>query len=659
MLLTPQSVELLAPAGTWDVLEAAVAAGADAVYLGGKRFNMRLHRTDTNFDDEKLARAVKYAHSHNVRLYVTVNNLLSEREIPGMRDYLKLLDQIQPDALIVQDLAIPELARELNLTVPLHASVMMNTHNEHSVKALMDYGITRVVTNRELTLAQLMLLKERTGIELEYFIHGDMCVAHSGQCYHSGIVFGQSSNRGRCLKPCRWSFQLIDSATGQAVATDDPGPYKLAMKDMCMYTALPQLIQAGVCSFKIEGRMRTADFVSRIVKLYRRAIDRYIADPTGYTFDLADWQELHTYRSRDFSTCYALGNPGASSIGYTGEREPRFFSQAVKEAGLAANTATSPLRAAATATNMSMNLPLTHPPTLAVRVASLDALSAAFENGADIAYIGGEAFKPTPPLTLQDLEAAIHMAEKHSAQVIVTTPRVTMEQESGELEQFFAGLGNLNPHGIMVSNSGMLRLARSVSNLPVQADFSFNLFNHLAVNWLKNNGASKAAISLEATYEQIAEMAKNSQLPLEVIVHGAIEAMVLDHCVPAAVLDRTGAHPCQHVCSAKNYSLLDNAGERHDIKIDQYCRNHILFAKDLCLLPHLQALMSAGISHYRIEGQDYSPELVGLITATYREELDKLAANEQYTFDKTLVEKLAAASPRELGIGAFRYRLSR
>ncbi|WP_425057727.1 hypothetical protein SCACP_22650 [Sporomusa carbonis] len=649
MLLTPQSVELLAPAGTWDVLEAAVTAGADAVYLGGKRFNMRLHRTDTNFDDKTLARAVEYAHSHNVRLYITVNNLISERELPGMREYLKLLNDIQPDSLIIQDMAVLELAREMNITVPLHASVMMNTHNEHSIKTLMDYGITRVVVNRELTLSQLRLLKERTGIELEYFIHGDMCVAHSGQCFHSGVVFGQSSNRGRCLKPCRWPYQLVDSVTGQALTVNDPGPYKLALKDMCMYTALPELIQSGVCSFKIEGRMRTADFISRIVKLYRRAIDRYIADPTGYTFDAADWQELYNYRSRDFSTCYALGNPGASSIGYTGEREPRFFSQAVKEAGVTANAAIPAVKPVKAVSR----------PTLAVRVASLEGLTSAFKSGADLAYIGGEAFRPDKPWTLKDIETAVDLARQYDKQVVVTTPRITMEREASELEQLFASLETIKPHGLMVSNSGMLRLARHSSSLPVQADFSFNIFNHLTTAWLKANGASKATVSLEATYEHIAELAKHSTLPLELIVHGATEAMVLDHCVPSAVLDNSTASICNRLCSKQNYSLLDSAGQRHDIKIDQYCRNHILFATDLCLLPHLAALTGAGISHYRIEGQHYTPELVGLVTAIYRAELDKLAAGSNYTFDRTLVDQIAAASPRELGIGAFRYRISR
>lgn len=654
MQLSRQSVELLAPVGTWDVLEAAIAAGADAVYLGGKRFNMRLHRTDTNFDDQKLIKAITYARSHNVRLYVTVNNLISEQEIPGVRDYLKFLNEIQPDALIVQDLAILKLAHELKLTVPLHASVMMNTHNEHAIRSLMDYGITRVVTNRELTLSQLSLLKERTGIELEYFIHGDMCIAQSGQCFHSGIVFGQSSNRGRCLKPCRWPYQLVDTVTGQAVTANDPGLYKLAIKDMCMYTALPQLIQSGVCSFKIEGRMRTADFISRIVKIYRKAIDRYIADPTGYTFDAADWQELFDYRSRDFSTCYALGNPGASSIGYSGEREPRFFSQAVKETGI-----NIPALLPNDENTASESLSLEQRPKLAVRVADLDALTSALANGADIAYIGGEAFAPNKPWSLQDIATAVKMAENYQAQVIVTTPRITMERECGELEQLFAGLETCKPHGLMVSNIGMLRLAKQTSSLPIQTDFSCNVFNHLATAWLKDNGATKATISLEATLGQIAELAKHSQLPLEMIIHGAIEAMVLDHCVPSAILAKTAPHPCHHLCSGQQFSLLDSAGERHDIKIDQYCRNHILFAKDLCLLPHLYALMKTGIRYYRIEGQHYTPELVGLITATYRAELDNLASGNDYVFDKTLIETIAAKSPRQLGIGAFRYRVSR
>ena len=644
MLLTRTSVELLAPVGTWDVLEAAIEAGADAVYLGGKRFNMRMFKTDANFDDNLLAKAIEYAHSRNVRIYITVNNLISDGEIAGMRSYLKLLDKLKPDALIVQDLAILELAREMNLSIPLHASIMMNTHNEHAVRSLQEYGITRVVVNREMSLTQLTLLKERTGIEVEYFIHGDMCISHSGQCVHSGVVFGQSSNRGRCLKPCRWPYSLVDMATGTPLEDQGAGPYKLAMKDMCLYMNLPQLIQAGVCSFKIEGRMRTADFVKKIVQVYRRAIDNYIADPLGYSPNLQDWRNLQESRTRDFSTCYALGNPGASVIGYTGEREPRFFSQAVREADMTVPftlpTVLSPADNEQTA------------PVLAVRVADLPSLHAACQNGANIIYLGGEAFKPSFPWTLQALKLAIEEAEHYHAKVVIVTPRITMERECGELEQFFASMNRIRPHGLMVSNIGTLCLARNLCDLPLQTDFSFNVFNHLTVELLKNNGTSKATISLEATYEHIIKLVQESSLPLEMIVHGSLSAMITDH----SILMANGNY--DQVLDTKQYGLLDTAGELHPIMVDQYDRSHILFTKDLCLLPHLSALST--VQNYRIEGQYYTAELIGLITKSYRQELDKIRLQQSlYQFDTTMLDKLTAASPRKLGLGAFRYRISR
>lgn len=649
MLLTRKSVELLAPVGTWEVLEAAIDAGADAVYLGGKRFNMRMHRTDANFDDEKLARAIEYAHKRNVSLYVTVNNLISDRELDNMRSYLQLLDKIKPDALIVQDLAILKLAHEMNLSVPLHASVMMNTHNEYAVRTLQEYGITRVVVNREMSLAQMSLLKERTGIEVEYFIHGDMCIAHSGQCFHSGIVFGQSSNRGRCLKPCRWPYQLVDEATGQPVTTQDPGPYKLALKDMCMYLNLPELIQAGVCSFKIEGRMRTADFVRRVVQVYRKAIDRYIADPAGYYVDPKDWEDLYSNRSRDFSTCYALGKPGASGVGYTGKREPRFFSQAVREAGMDAPVFVPKEPVA----------PPQQKAKLAVRVADAASVLAACQNGADVVYVGGESFRPHRPWSLNELKQAVEAAKPFGTQIIVTTPRVAMERECGELAHFFQQVdAAVAPQGLMVSNAGTLRLARKHSQLPLHADFSFNVFNQLTTAWLKENGVSGATLSIEATHEQATALAASSHLPLEMIVHGPLEAMVMDHELPTAVLSLDNHANYDPSEDNRHYALLDSAGQQHPLRIDQYNRNHVLFAKDLCLLPYLHTL--PGIGQFRIEGQHYTPELVGLLTKTYRQTLDAIATQETgYAFEQTTLDTVAKASPRPLGVGAFRYRVSR
>ncbi len=648
MLLNRKSVELLAPAGTWDALVAGVESGADAVYLGGKHFNMRMHEGEFNFDDALLKKAIDYAHEHGVRLYITLNNLISNEEIPALREYLAYLNEIRPDALLVQDFAVLELVHEMGIKIPLHTSVMMNTHNEHAIEKLKEYGITRIVVGREMTLSELSLFRERTGIEVEYFMHGDMCISESGQCIHSGVLFGQSGNRGRCLKPCRWAYQLIDEKTGEVLDKDGPGAYKLALKDMCMYRAIPQLIQAGVFSFKIEGRMRPAGFIRRIVSTYRKAIDAYIADPNGYTTDEEGWKKLYDNRARDFTTTFAFGQPGKKDIGFTGEREPRFFSHAVKEAGFQDEV----LRQ-----ERDIQKENAAHRTLSVRVNTMESAKAAIDNGADTIYVGGEAFRPLRPWKLGDYEEILAYA-KGKARVVVTTPRTTMRRECGELEQFFTALRTIRPDGLMVSNLGSLKLAQSLTDLPVQADLSFNLFNQLAAKFLKENGLSMAATSYELSFEQLREIVETAELPLETVVHGSYESMICDHDFPAMSLPEFNELDNPEVLD-RHYALLDTAGEKHAIRIDQYGRNHLYFAKDLCLYPYLAKFN--GLASYRIEAQDYTPELTGRVTKLYREALDALAAGKgaEAAFDHAAFEEVERLSPREWGIGTYRFRQSR
>ena len=648
MLLNRKSVELLAPAGTWDALVAGVESGADAVYLGGKHFNMRMHEGEFNFDDALLKKAIDYAHEHGVRLYITLNNLISNEEIPALREYLAYLNEIRPDALLVQDFAVLELVHEMGITIPLHTSVMMNTHNEHAIEKLKEYGITRIVVGREMTLSELSLFRERTGIEVEYFMHGDMCISESGQCIHSGVLFGQSGNRGRCLKPCRWAYKLIDEKTGEVLDKDGPGAYKLALKDMCMYRAIPQLIQAGVFSFKIEGRMRPAGFIRRIVSTYRKAIDAYIADPNGYTTYEAGWKTLYDNRARDFTTTFAFGQPGKKDIGFTGEREPRFFSHAVKEAGFQDEV----LRQ-----ERDIEKENAAHRVLSVRCNTVESAKAAIRSGADTVYVGVEAFRPLRPWKLGDYEEILAYA-KGKARVVVTTPRTTMRRECGELEQFFTALREIRPDGLMVSNLGSLKLAQSLTDLPVQADLSFNLFNQLAAKFLKENGLSMAATSYELSFEQLREIVETAELPLETVVHGSYESMICDHDFPAMNLPEFNELDNPEVLD-RHYALLDTAGEKHAIRIDQYGRNHLYFAKDLCLYPYLAKFN--GLASYRIEAQDYTPELTGRVTKLYREALDALAAGKsaEEAFDHAAFEEVERLSPREWGIGTYRFRQSR
>ena len=639
MLLKRKTVELLAPAGTWDALTAAIDAGADAVYLGGKHFNMRVHNNDFNFDDVQLKQAVEYAHNHEVKLYITLNNLISEEELPTLKDYLKYLNEIKPDAILVQDFAVVQLVRELGINIPLHASIMMNTHNKYAIETLKTYGITRVVVSRELSLNEVKLLREQCGIETEYFIHGDMCISESGQCIHSGVLFGQSGNRGRCLKPCRWSWAL--QVEGDDNKSDSK--HRLALNDMCMYRNLPELIDAGIYSFKIEGRMRPPEFVHRIVSTYRKAIDSYITDPTGYTIDEAEWQNLYDNRVRDFTTVLALGRLTPDDIGWSGEREPRIFSKAVKEADIDDKSADEIF-------DSSEPINSNDKPKLSVRVATIESAKAALDNGADLVYVGGESFLPLKPWTIDNYADIINYAHSLNKKVIINTPRTTYSRECSDLEYLFSKFETFEdkPDGVMVSNLGALRLLNQASSLPIQTDLSFNLFNHEAAAFLKDNGIVQAASSLELSYTQLKNLIENATLPIEVVIHGAYESMICDHNFVDldcklnrwTDFDRLNNH----------YALIDEADEKHSIRIDQYGRSHIYFANDLCLYKYLEHFK--GVASLRIEAQLYSPEFVAYVTSIYREAINSKTNLETL---KELQEK----SPRPLGIGVYRFKQSR
>ncbi|MBR2773499.1 MAG: U32 family peptidase [Selenomonadaceae bacterium] len=625
-----KSVELLAPAGQWESLVAAIDAGADAVYLGGKGFNMRVHLSDFNFSDDELKAAIAYAHERGVKIYITLNNLISTEELAPLEKYLRYLDELQPDSILVQDLAVINLVRKLGIKIPMHASVMMNTHNTQAVELLKTFGITRVVVGRELTLAEVALLKERTGIEVEYFMHGDMCFAESGQCIHSGVVFGQSGNRGRCMKPCRWIYKLIDEATG---TTLNDWSYKLALNDMCMFRNIPDLIQAGVTSFKIEGRMRSPEFVRRLVSTYRQEIDSYLADPTGYTVDEARWSNLYSNRVRDFTTTFAFGAPTIKDIGLTGEREPKIFSRAVVEPAFdddAVKNIFDTERAIASSTK----------PKLSVRVATLASARAALDAGADVLYVGGEVFKPLKPWTLTDIKKAVAIAHDANKKIILAMPRTSKDKDLAEF-QIVEGVD-----GILVGNLGALNLLKTLTDAPIYADVSFSVFNPIAAEFLQSLGAVQATASLELSFAQVRSVVEDSPLPIEIIVHGATESMICDHDFAKLYLPGYDEFATPDKLN-QHYALADEAGEVHSLRVDQFKRWHIFFGKELCLLPYVEKFL--GAASLRIEAQNYSPEVTAQVVKLYRLAIDGKEVS---------ADALKKITPR-LGAGVYRFKLSK
>ena len=270
---TGQRVELLAPAGNYEAFLGAVNAGADAVYLGGEKFGARAYAD--NFTTEEICRAIHVAHFMGRKIYLTVNTLLKEDEFAELIPYLQPFYEAGLDGVIVQDIGVLTLIRNCFPELALHASTQMTLTGPEGCAFLQELGVERIVPARELSLDEVRRIKEQTGLEIECFIHGAMCYCYSGQCLFSSMLGGRSGNRGRCAQPCRLPYQICDSA-GRPQAVD--AAYPLSLKDMCTITYLPQLIEAGIDSFKIEGRMKKAEYAAGVTALYRKYIDLYIRE---------------------------------------------------------------------------------------------------------------------------------------------------------------------------------------------------------------------------------------------------------------------------------------------------------------------------------------------------------------------------------------------
>ena len=267
-----QTIELLAPAGSMDSLKAAVAAGADAGYMGGSRFGARAYAESTG--EDCIREAIEYVHLHGRKLYLTVNTLLKEEELTQqLYDYLLPYYEMGLDAVIVQDLGVLSFVRRAFPDLHVHASTQMTVTGALGAGLLKELGVCRVVAARELSLRELKEISEETGLELEAFVHGSICYCYSGQCLYSSMIGGRSGNRGRCAQPCRLPYEVTDRGRKMTGSGEN---YVLNLKDMCTLQDIPDLLDAGVTSLKIEGRMKSATYTAGVVSIYRRYVDLYL-----------------------------------------------------------------------------------------------------------------------------------------------------------------------------------------------------------------------------------------------------------------------------------------------------------------------------------------------------------------------------------------------
>ncbi len=329
--------ELLSPAGNYEKMVSALRYGADAVYLAGQAFGMR--SSADNFTVEEIYSAVDYAHKLGKKVYLTVNTMPHEDEYEALRNYLSELKDCKIDAMIVADLGTLATVHEILPQMEIHISTQASIVSSSAAKAYANLGATRVVLARELTLSEIRAIRANLdpAIEIETFIHGSMCVSYSGRCLLANALNGRDGNRGTCTQPCRWNYTLTEEKRPDSripIEETNLGTFIMSSKDLCMIEHVPELCEAGIASFKIEGRMKSAYYTAVVTNAYRMAIDAYYANPAEYRFDGRLLSELESVSHRAYGTGFfyakPMENPGlVDTCGYI--REKAYFSTATEQ----------------------------------------------------------------------------------------------------------------------------------------------------------------------------------------------------------------------------------------------------------------------------------------------------------------------------------------
>lgn len=309
--------ELLIPASSLEVLKTAVIFGADAVYIGGEAFGLRAKAK--NFTMDEMREGIAFAHEYDVKVYVTANILAHNNDLAGVREYFKELKEIKPDGLIIADPAIFEIAGEVCPEIERHISTQANNTNYGTFNFWYKQGATRVVTARELSLEEIKEIRANIpeDMEIETFVHGAMCISYSGRCLLSNYMVGRDANQGACTHPCRWKYSIVEETRpGEyyPVFENERGTYIFNSKDLCMIEYIPELVESGVDSLKIEGRMKTALYVATVARTYRKALDDYKKDPALYKKNMPWYlDQISNCTYRQFTTGFFFGKPNEDS----------------------------------------------------------------------------------------------------------------------------------------------------------------------------------------------------------------------------------------------------------------------------------------------------------------------------------------------------------
>ena len=645
-------LELLAPAGSMESVQAAVQNGAGAVYLGYGDFNAR--RNAKNFTREEAAAAVSYCHLRDTKVHLTLNTLLTDRELPRAAQVAAEISEMGVDAVIVQDLGVARMLRQVAPDVHLHASTQMTVHSLDGVKECADLGMTRAVLSRELSRDQIAYICQRSPIEIEVFAHGALCMCYSGQCYLSSVIGGRSGNRGLCAQPCRLKYGWGKKADG----------YPLSLKDMSLVSYLRELDQMGVACLKLEGRMKRPEYVAVVTGVYARAI-REEREPTA-----EELEQLQAAFSRQgFTQGYFLDQKGPDMFGTRQEEtEPReLFAQAratyesgenrktpvaqgrvvqvegpVPEAavnvpltrekveGQLGRTGGTPFHCekATARVDEGLSLPLSALNALRRQVLEeLGKLRAAPPERKTGEYHPGVRYenpKEPPALTVSVRRAeqltaellarkpervyipcdegaacpdAVRRCQEAGVAVCALLPRICWDREVPQLERQLETLKELGVREAMAGTLDGVRRARELG-FQVRSDFGIGVYNSQTLKELKKLGVLSATASFELKFAQIRDLSK--AIPLEAVVYGRLPLMITENCI---IHNHTGQHTCE-----EGQRLVDRRGETFPVVKAWGCRNEILNGKTLFLADKFADAQRLGLESARLMFTTETPE---------------------------------------------------
>lgn len=639
--------ELLAPAGSPEALKIAAECGADAVYLGGNAFNARA--SANNFNDAELAEAVDFCHLRKVKVYVTVNILIGDKEFDELKSFIVKIYKAGVDAVIVQDIGVAMYIKSIAPDLRLHASTQMTVYDAEGAMFLKNLGFERVVLARELSIDKIREISTKADIETEIFIHGAMCVCYSGQCLMSSMIGGRSGNRGKCAQPCRLQYK-----------NNDKSGFLMSLKDMCLIKHLDEIGKAGVTSLKVEGRMKGPDYVGTVVSMYRKYLD------TESKVTDADYKALESIFFRGgFSDGYFTGKKGTEMFCYDKPDNPylkqqqtniktinykktklflylkahvgeKLYLDAIDEFGNTAQYSSDIVLEPANNAVISVEKIKDKLNKLGDTVFELENLECNFDDNVYIAVSTLNEARRTVTKTLEEKIAKMYKRDYTNKELVSADSKSTKQNFDFsvlvstkdqlnairktdcqkiyvplELSEYCKGdeiivlprispddldnkLKNLKNTEVLITNIGQISVAQK-HNKTIHIDFTMNVFNSHSCAFYESNGAKSITLSSELTLKQISDITPYGDC--ESVIYGKLPLMITENCLIKA----------SHKCTKGGY-IYDRTNTGFMIKCLPDCRNEIYNSKPVLMSDKMVDVENSGLSYGRLQFTDETPQ---------------------------------------------------